>query len=435
MDLDRNKSALRVAARFLQAFTVPFTGKGVLNYQQEIDTVITLSKQVQTQDEFDRLGKYCKDLSRRIRDSEEALLPYLQDIAIKGEYKSVEKQIHSWGQSLRFPLSSILSQVGNFPSWDLLHGEDMEPWRAKEILWSWRDKLDKLNQGLPKVAEFLDKLIKRTKSIPQLPDRSEIVMHLSGFDANLIGFDENDPKHIRGLNLLKASLKEYVSKASKVMPDLVKRKVPIIAHFETDSLFGPAGRVGTREINIWPLRLSTIDNTVHTISHEMAHWFDFSIQSSAARAFWSTAIKGDKGTLDLRDLLKKWSKSVPFYTFFSTLKEQDPVYYLQVDAMINGYTNLPKTLLNNFEWEPISEYLEGGGNPMVTVAMTPITAYASYSIDEAFAEAVSMAVTYGARAVHPLVLQWLRTALPGGFKLASMVQQPVRATDWEYPCR
>lgn len=98
--------------------------------------------------------------------------------------------------------------------------------------------------------------------------------------------------------------------------------------------------------------------------------------------------------------------------------------YLQVDSLSMGHLKLPKELAENFTREGIESYLANGGNPKFSVPQTPITGYAATNPDEAFAEAVSMAVTYGPRAVHPKVREWLSIVLPGQFKTAVRAARP-----------
>jgi hypothetical protein len=107
-------------------------------------------------------------------------------------------------------------------------------------------------------------------------------------------------------------------------------------------------------------------------------------------------------------------------------KTKDPIFYLQFEGLLFGNIKLPKQLTDNFTRDTVKTYLEGGGNPMVRVPQTPITAYGSTNPDEAFAEAVSMVITYGPQAVHEKVRYWLNVVLPGQFKASSTTRDSRR---------
>jgi len=402
----------RVAVRYLSsALLTPFKGQDLLRLKKQMEDLADNYNRIDTEEKYENLWTYLRPWIKRVNNEYRTVMRSLRDLAESDpSVKNVNRQLVIWHKKLA-PWVTALAQL-DLPFW--------EKWNSDpDLRRYWRSKLLGAASQLPEVATWLDTLLKRKKLNVGIPDDSERNMHLEGFDATLIGFDENDPEHVNALDLIKEGFRVYRAKAARMMPDLVRKKLPLVLFFNVKDILGSAGSAGDGHLDLYPLNISSVTQVVHTISHEMAHHFSIELIPHSARAFWIAAIKGDWGDLDLNDVLRAWPKGQPDWELNQTLREKDPILYLQLDALTSGYSGtLPKKLLENWSRESIEQYLAEGGNPKVRVPQTPITGYASLNPEEAFAEAVSMVVTYGPRAVHPKIRHWLQIALPGQFKEA-----------------
>jgi hypothetical protein len=407
----------RVVSRYLARMAVvtqPFDAARVRKIQNDVELVLKNYDRLETAKDYERLVSYLIPWNHKLDKDLKAVARYLQDALMRDpEVKDIDKQLNLWRTKLR-PLWLINSRIFP-PSWEYW-GTGSSATHARIM---WREELLEALQGLPGVVKFLEGLRKRRKVVPETPDVTERNMLLAGFDTSVVGFDSDDPKHVAALDRVQDALKVYQAKANRALPELIRKKVPLILRFDVETILGAAGQLGDDTLVIFPLNNQSVRQTVYTLAHEMAHRLGMELISHKARVFWNAAIKGDWGNLDLRDVLKSW-KGQPFWEWFAHLRTEDPILYLQIDALTSGYAKtLPKELLDNWTIEGIEAYLAKGGNPVVRVPQTPITGYSSANPDEAFAEAVALVVTYGPKALHPKVLSWLHDTLPGELKVAA----------------
>jgi hypothetical protein len=152
------------------------------------------------------------------------------------------------------------------------------------------------------------------------------------------------------------------------------------------------------------------------MAHEMGHHLWQTYLSGEAKDFWTTAIRGDYGDLDVEELIRKWPGNTWAFEFTKVMGQEDPILALQVDAvshdesLVRGKGELQKK--EDFE------RLLNQGIRTLKVPKTPITGYANKNPEEAFCEAIGLLVSYGPRAVHEKVQGWLSIVLPGQVKLA-----------------
>lgn len=401
----------------LSALGSPFDGQYLLRLKKQIEDLSENYNRVNSEKEHERLFSHLTLWNKKLRSDYNAVSRFLRDSVMEDPtVKNAERQISAYYKKLA-PWSSAIDDV-YLPSWTTWN-EDFT------VRLDWKRKLLKAASELPDIAKWLDAQVKKKKVQITIPDDSERSMHLEGFDTALVGFDENDPEHVKALDLVREGLRMYKERATRVMPDLVRKKLPLVLRFDVQGLLGNAGQADSKSLDIYPLNIHSKAELVHTVSHEMAHHFAMDLISHSARAFWIAAIKGDWADLDLNDVLRAWPKGQAEWDWSQSLRGKDPILYLQIEALTSGHSGtLPKQLLENWSRESIEQYLAEGGNPKVRVPTNPITAYASFSPDEAFAEAVSMLITYGPRAVLPQVREWLRIALPGQFREGNHMNEP-----------
>lgn len=383
----------RVVARYLESkLTSPFDAQRILAIKSDLETFVSNFPRVKTQEDLNALTRAANSWANKLQRDYKSLMLYLRD--------NLDKPYTSYLKSVK-PLFDAFTYVS--PPFDL------EAW--ENVKWDWREKLQKVIAELPSVIKWLQKQ-KLTPEISQTPQRN---MSIAGYPATLTGFDPDDPTHMKGLQLLEESLKQFVRRAAKVLPEMVRHKFPLDVRFDVEDILGSAGQYGDGVIHIYPLNIGRVATMVHTLAHEVAHYIGLDFLPQNARAFWIQAIKGDLGSLDLRDVLKAWPSGKSSMAWEADLKLEDPILYLQVQTLHDSRAKaLPKELEEDWSRESIAAFLDRGGKPTVAVPKTPISGYAATNPNEAFAEAVSYIIAFGPRAVHPTIRSWLQIILPEG---------------------
>jgi hypothetical protein len=219
------------------------------------------------------------------------------------------------------------------------------------------------------------------------------------------------------MSMLKEALKRFRKNAAARLPWMAKTQLPMI--FEFEATIGEAGRYnhdGTITIYASAAIRSTPDKLVKTMAHEMGHHL-WALLGGKAKDYWSEAIYGDYGDLDIRELLAKWPGDMWAYEFAEYLADKDPILSLQLDAVWPGYAGRHRELAKKEDFED----LLGEGTTTMPTPNNPITGYANKNPEEAFCEAVGMMVAYGPRTVLPQVRKWLNMTIPGELRVARVV--------------
>jgi len=397
--------------RRLARVTRPFDARKVAEIQKDLATFLSNIDRVKSPADLERLEKLALSWGKEFRKDYDNLILFLRDQAINDpKVKSIDRQMDVWRRKGVNYIFNAYSAVSSIPS-------DWEYWTG-DGKWTWKRKLEKALAQLPDAAKWLES-IKKRKIVPVVPDVTEHLTRLEGFNVKLVGYDENDPDHAGAMGRLKAGLKQYRQKASRVFPTLLRHAFPMTVRFDVEDILGAAGYGGSGSIELFPLNIRSVDMIVYTVAHEMTHVVD-DLLPQGARAFWIQMFKGDLGEIDLNDVLKAWPVNAPNW-MGQNLKDTDPVFYLQVQALMSEHTKPPKELKDNWTRDALEAYLANGGNPKVQVHMHPITAYGTSAPNEALAEAIALLVTHGPRALDPQVTLWLKNVFPGQLKLASFV--------------
>lgn len=250
----------------------------------------------------------------------------------------------------------------------------------------------------------------------KVPDVDRVQME--GFQLIMRSYDSNDEHNRRELEIFKEGLKDYRQRASSVMPILLQKQLPLIIEFQATldkgGTYNPGGTItfyASSALSKGPKWVT------HALAHEMGHHLFKTYLSGGAREFWTAAIKGDYGDLNVQELLDKWPGDIWAFQFPETLGEKDPILALQVDAISHdpSYVGSRGDLQKKEDFQRLLDQ----GIKTLRVPQTPITGYASKNPEEAFCEAIGLLVSYGPRAVHEKIRGWLEVVLPGQTKLAN----------------
>lgn len=413
----RSVSDLVRREREKEARKVPYDSSKVLQIKRDLEVWLSNFDRINTKADYDKYESAFSAWRNKTFDESRALGIHLHDMAVEavGPDKS-ERQVKIWRRKV-IPLFEIFR--GGLPDWDL--------WQANDygVRERWKAKLEKLIADLPAVAKWLDNLRKTRKLVPMTSETITEQVSLEGFPAKIVGFIP-ETSHEERMGLVKSSLQMLRKKASKHMPLLLQRMPPIELRFDEDASFGALGHYGGDRLVIYPNNAwYSPEVTTKTFAHEAAHHLWATLLSEADKSFWRRSLQGDLGTLDLRvvqELLTKTGED-SIWGLMRRVKTSDPTLYVQLEAVLSDTSRFtPRGLRKLFgemdEVAAIQQYLRRGGDPLTPAQGTPISGYATTNPEEAFCEAIGNLVGYGPRTVHPKVLGWLKTILPGAIKIA-----------------
>jgi len=231
-------------------------------------------------------------------------------------------------------------------------------------------------------------------------------IEMEGFAVTLFGAESAHSAE-RYIGLFRRALQIYRKRANQVYPWLIHNQLPIRLSFKAGLDAG--GEYRSSYILINGYQAGNPEDVAQVIAHEMAH-HRFKTMGSGEQDFWERMIRGDVGTIDLRDVVKQF----PDKTFIFENKQimaHDPVLYYQLDGLRYNQS-VSRSLSGADTVSDIREYLDGGGDPKVPIHRHPISSYASKNAEEAFCEALGMLVAYGPNSLPDDVLDWLRIILP-----------------------
>ena len=337
-----------------------------------------------------------------------------EDIA-KGFDKRLRSPAWQFSIELSLPIrrtDEYASEEGRFTEFE----REYPKWKARiqrkaQIFWK------EMKEALDDYKHFTQKPGFSVKT-PDI-DRTQI----EGFQLILKGYEPDDKYHLEALEIIKEGLKIYRQRATSVLPILLRMQLPVIMNFE-DSLDkgGTYNRNGTITFYASSTTTKGPKWVAHAMAHEMGHHLWQTYLSGGAKEFWSTAIRGDYGDLDIQELLNKWPGDAWAFNFPEVIGQKDPILALQVDAVSHdpSYVGAKGELQQKEDFQRLLDQ----GQKTLRVPSTPITGYANKSPEEAFCEAIGLLVAYGPRAVHEKIRSWLDVVLPGNVKLAAYPFQP-----------
>lgn len=218
---------------------------------------------------------------------------------------------------------------------------------------------------------------------------------------------------------IKESLRLYRKAAQHRTPLLLKVQLPIKLNY-FDQGRGDASASYKRDhidVKFWGLHADK-KRFVHILAHEMGHHVYRTYLSGSAREFWERSIKGDWGSIDFREVLKKMKPHESIADFSDRIEREDPVLHIQLETLV--YNHRYKDL-DLYSMSTIREDISRGLlDPVLKVPKSPITGYAAKNPEEAFCEVLGLLVGYGPRTVLPEVLSRMKVILPN-IKLSKQV--------------
>ena len=286
----------------------------------------------------------------------------------------------------------------------------------KRKLPKWERRVKKTARDAWKVLwEFADWWEQRQGKTFEVNVPTDEKVRIEGFPVNLRGMDglsdyqkKKLPEYI---DILKAGLKHYRSRASQVLPLLLKRGIPIEADFRCT--IGEGGEYRNKNLMVCPSAFENPKRMAHIMAHEMGHHLWRTYLSGADQEAWYRFISGNLGKLDLMDAADTAEKYGDRSLFNNKgLKKKDPILYLQLMGLYdNPYTK--KVMQNILNPDQLREAVLDGRLPKtVNVQSKPISGYAASNPEEAFCEAVGLLVAYGPAAVFGEVRSMLGQILP-----------------------
>jgi len=244
------------------------------------------------------------------------------------------------------------------------------------------------------------------------PDRDRLVFE--GFQVEMRAYDQSSDWQQNALYKMREALQQYRRKASKHLPWLIQKQLPLVFNFASKMNEGGLYEGDHISIAMSALSGEPPEWGAHMLAHEMGHHL-FKGLSKGARVFWDEAIRQDYGPLDLEKLLDEWPSSIKYGSEFAEKWAfKDPILALQVDT-------LGQERSGGATYEERSDFVDAleRGVRTLPVPRHPITGYANKNTEEAFCEAIGRLVGYGPATVHPQIREWLRITIPGMVKLAS----------------
>jgi hypothetical protein len=209
----------------------------------------------------------------------------------------------------------------------------------------------------------------------------------------------------------------FVKRMREVMPLMQKMLIPFHVHFQKTDECGnnAAGCYEYTHIDItnWGITGKPRE-TIKILAHEMGHHIWKIFVKKEAQVFWSNALKGDLGEVDMEEVIQAWDRAGKRD---SKLKENNPIIYLQMEGLVYSPFYSNKGVVGASH--AIDLYREGRLERFIRVPTTPITGYAQKNSEEAFCEALGLLVAYGTRAVHEKIQALLQIILPNQIKTGS----------------
>lgn len=423
---------VRVARRYLEAARAPFDSSSIEKLRKDFLMLLKNVDRVESYEDLTKLRAGVKTWNDYYEESIQKLLRGMSDtiwFTLTGEVKYNEyfADQHKdwtgyWDKKVRAGYRPLRVEMMSFPY------EHLEVWLEKwggrftadqgkaDLLAKWEKNkkkwADKVKREARKAWGALNEYVtwvgqRRENAIPVQEVQEVYRQDVEGFSVTFVGMDEDHDYYRAAIEKFKVGLAHYRDRAAKVFPLLLgPAKLPF--QFRGDQDIDCGGKYVRDHIIICPLSEPPKEYS-HVIAHEMGHHVYKSYLSGEARKFWDSAIRQDYTEANLNDLLAEWREGEWSMDVVKRLALTDSILALQIDGLsrLNGWGSREDAL----------KYLQKYG-PKVHVPATPITGYATKNTEEAFCEAIGRLVGYGPRAVHPLILSWLKIILPREVKVA-----------------
>lgn len=409
--------------RYLVEAEEPLTLRKVQQFRKEF---LVLMSNIKKLKDYDQVEYWRKAVIRWSELFEELMGQAKADIKgrliaqiykSEGEKKVNEKEANYLLDHMK-PIWNFEFEFRSVPGVSFSFVQKYEPWQTKEDLFcSFKDDVKKWESRVRNKArrawKWLDDFVKWTMQSglyggggdPVTLNTREISnIDMYGFSVQVLGITGREfEKEL--LHNFKRGIKIFKTRASKMFPQMIRRKMPIVLNFDSGRESFAGRYYDDRiELSVWGMSKRDPRKVAQIIAHEIGHriWRKL---SNVATKEWRHFIHGLEVRIDLRDVLKK-AGSKGNLVFDKKLAREDPILFLQIGGLAWDSRYGLETL------DDIKKYLDKGNDPIVRVSSKPITAYASKNPEESFCEALGMLVAYGPRTVLPKVRSFLKRMLP-----------------------
>lgn len=243
------------------------------------------------------------------------------------------------------------------------------------------------------------------------------VVAIEGFKVQVTGYEPDDADV---MEKFKAGLRLYKKNAGSRLPLLLKKQLPLLLTFEAHiDKGGEYHSRGGGEIEFFASGIinETPGRVAWILAHEMGHHLFKTWLGGDGREFWTSAIMGNYGPLNIADVLRVWPGDAWAFELSKLLANVDPIIALQIQAY--SYDKEHHNAGNEVQTKEYFQALLDSGTKTINVPKIPITGYANKNPEEAFCEAIGLLVAYGPQAVHEVIRDWLSIVLPGQVKIAT----------------
>ena len=235
---------------------------------------------------------------------------------------------------------------------------------------------------------------------------------LEGFKVQFVGYPEASDFMHSYLDSVKAGLKYFRRRASRVYPPMLRQMLPLKFIWKGDNPAENRDAAATYNqtyitVTHWGFS-SKPKEFAHIVAHEMGHHL-FKQLTGQQKEDWKDFIRGDYVDLDLRDVMARMRSGESLREFADRIKSEDPILYIQIETTYHHYTTRHWDLYSVYG---IQDHLDAGLPAVIRVPANPITGYANKNPEEAFCEALGKLVTWGPRTLPDPVVWWLKQMLP-----------------------
>jgi len=406
MDNSKVARELIKVSRLLEGKKVPFDEAKINGFRKDF---LTLMKNTKRADTYEKALTWTEGFKKWRKSFEDYLYKYLvNDLDNLGWSGNADKgMVGYWKDKVRKDTWGFVIEAVPYLDRDTYKSKELRFYEFQKELPKWEKRVRRKSRVAWKVLKDLVDWYK------QVSGETFSVNEPMYEEARIVGFDvvfdgvETEDSFGGYVEVLQAGLKEYRASASKVLPILLKMKLPIVIDLgESDK----GGEYMGREVRLSTFALELPKRLVRILSHEMGHHIYRKYLTSEKREVWSRFIKGDYGTLDLLDLANRMGKEKIYGN--ERLRDRDPITYLQV----MGLEFMPEMDFN-YNWfysgDDLKEAIELGKIlEKVSVHVNQISAYGNKNPDEAFCEAIGMLVAYGPATVLESVREMLKQIIP-----------------------
>ena len=368
-----------------------------------------------------RFGEYAKQISDDLRDrgsrdpkankgwveQHQKNIGVVWDFAWEAEHMSLESWEYIKKYSHKYDSAEEVYQDSK---------EDIRKWanrtkRKAVAAWKWMKEVSKWAESEGLQGGGGRSIVLRTA------DRENI--KIEGFRMQIVGYDEDEEFHAKGMGKVKAALRTYKTRAQKVYPWLIKYQLPLVLYFEGGNNRDSAAATYEKDhitMTMWGIHSGSPQEGARVLAHEMGHHLFQAVLSGKAKKAWTDFIRSNYTKLDLRKVVAMLKPGEDLNALDKRIEKTQPILHLQLQTLMQTDSGR-----NLYSLVGIKDYLDRGEDPIFHVPQIPISGYAAKNPEEAFCEALGILVGYGPRAVLPPVLRMLRS-LAGGVKLEGKLE-------------